>query len=107
LLKNLVLYCLAVFCESFCSSAAEKRDYAAFRLIRQLIFFFSALDLFRFRALQKQEANYSKPKHGHAREVSICRPLGRMPWLGLYLLLAAEPARFNADEAPASIRCAP
>jgi hypothetical protein len=58
-----------VFCESFCSSAAEKRDYAAFRLIRQLIFFFSALDLFDFCVLQKQDANYSKPKHGHARTV--------------------------------------
>ncbi|WP_229412403.1 hypothetical protein, partial [Massilia sp. Root133] len=29
-------------CESFCSSAAEERDYAVFRLTRQLIFFISA-----------------------------------------------------------------
>jgi hypothetical protein len=42
LLKNFVRYCLAVFCESLCSSAAEKRDYAVFRLPRQLILFCSA-----------------------------------------------------------------
>ncbi|WP_229519467.1 hypothetical protein, partial [Massilia rhizosphaerae] len=35
LLKNCVRYCLAALAESFCSSAAEKRDYAAFRLTRQ------------------------------------------------------------------------
>ncbi|WP_313707097.1 hypothetical protein, partial [Massilia sp.] len=37
-----ILYYLAALCESFCSSAAEKRDYAVFRDLRQLLFFFSA-----------------------------------------------------------------
>ncbi|MFC5512372.1 hypothetical protein ACFPOU_14700, partial [Massilia jejuensis] len=39
IVKELVWYCLAVFCESFCSSAAEKRDYAVFRVCRQLLLF--------------------------------------------------------------------
>jgi hypothetical protein len=54
-------------CESSCSSASEKRDYAVFHLTRQLILFCSAHQLPGFfRALQKQEANYSKPQGNHA-----------------------------------------
>ncbi|WP_208296451.1 hypothetical protein, partial [Telluria antibiotica] len=39
-----VLPCCA--CESLCSSAAEKRDYAVFRGNRQLFVFYSAFNLF-------------------------------------------------------------
>jgi hypothetical protein len=35
IVKELIRYCLAVFCESFCSSAAEEEEYEAFRLTRQ------------------------------------------------------------------------
>jgi hypothetical protein len=33
---------LAALAESFCSSAAEKRDYAVFRDVRQLLFCFAS-----------------------------------------------------------------
>jgi hypothetical protein len=33
--KELVLYCLAVFCESLCSSAAEEEEYEALLQTRQ------------------------------------------------------------------------
>jgi hypothetical protein len=38
IVKDRIRYCLAVFCESFCSSAAEKREYAVFCDVRQLLF---------------------------------------------------------------------
>jgi hypothetical protein len=64
--------------EALCSSAAEKRDYAAFCLTRQLFSYFTqrcnisyyqlnVLISLMFLALQKQEANYSKPTPKPAR----------------------------------------
>jgi hypothetical protein len=41
IVKELIRYCLAVFCESFCSSAAEEEEYEAFRLTRQPCLFLS------------------------------------------------------------------
>ncbi|MDN4061622.1 hypothetical protein QPK31_25690, partial [Massilia sp. YIM B02769] len=38
IVKELIRYCLLRFDKSFCLSAAEKRDYAVFRLRRQLLF---------------------------------------------------------------------
>jgi hypothetical protein len=38
-----------VFCESFCSSAAEEEEYEAFRVRRQLLFYFTTLSLDLFR----------------------------------------------------------
>ncbi|WP_212761078.1 hypothetical protein, partial [Telluria aromaticivorans] len=40
-LKNFVWYCLAALDEALCSSAAEKREYAVFRLTRQPLRFAS------------------------------------------------------------------
>jgi hypothetical protein len=39
IVKDRIRYCLAVVCESFCSSAAEEEDYAVFRLTRQPLIF--------------------------------------------------------------------
>jgi hypothetical protein len=53
IVKDRILTCLAVFCESFCSSAAEKRDYAVFRLTRQPLVF-----LQHQRSYQNIQLNY-------------------------------------------------
>jgi hypothetical protein len=53
LLKNFVRYCLAVFCESFCSSAAEEREYEANYRTRQSLLF-----LQHKRRYQNSQLNY-------------------------------------------------
>jgi hypothetical protein len=45
--KELNLVLLTALCESFCSSAAEEREYEVFRLTRQPLIFFSTIGVIK------------------------------------------------------------
>ncbi len=42
IVKDRILYYLAAPCEALCSSAAEEREYAVFRDVRQVLICFSS-----------------------------------------------------------------